>query len=1459
MEVFKLLENVKSFNEYVSLTQKVVKSVDLKLQMFSNFNNTTMGVALKKAGLHELQYFKTYNECGATIILINWLLQTPASREWSQIGKELTDLIQYLLVNWKTDLAFDNKDWWTFLTIIIKITKGLCEKDTFIVNLMLQKVGEGLLELATASQPSLEQRLAIIQCFNVICLQASQLVRKSLTDRFDTYFTRLALWLASCGDVCAQYAALETLLRWTVERQQRAARAAAAERWFVAARYPPAAVQVFVENEWFHFGSTARYFLNELNASSDVVSVLCRMFLAGNVPITSGSREQWLDLNVATRRLTLMLDHASRRTLRLTRPRTTSCDALVVGEDNAELARMYTAPHGLLLWFKVLDPLRMCGAQVLAGCCEVNIQIGNKQHADKLDLALRAIYANKYQRMPVTAPFPVLDCRGSQRIIDYTSEEETRFSNPPQVIPQEQSELNVTASSTSTTSLLAVQEIAGNISNHFDKQHPVLIKEPNLSIISEHSEVEDRENSPKAPCQVTANIDTTNIVDLLEQEALHHSRHEQTGIRDHNSNVIDKTYSTVVPRYRRCDIREYNFKPIVCEATTDESNTTFVENTPVVPAVNKNKLALRRVVKPTHKGNDLGENIFDYNTIENFFNQHCNENENGELIVSPTLAEILNDSSRDELLTFRYPVNTEAIVSTEVVECLNSIIDDVCRDLEQLKEVTKSTVANTKNLKKSTKKRKPQVIKLKFMNTRTKNVPKKNSNSGLVSRKQNNSNIPPEKQSTGHKLSSPTIKRKRKLYSKSDDFVNANKDLYVSETEDDSLLIQREALTRAVTPYKEMERPRRVAATRNLLNTKNRYDSQKKLDQDILFDRVIKTIDNPDVVLADKKDMDRGAVYNFSSDEDGEFKKKPVPRKTAKKSRTVKSKTTAKTKVDRMRTTRSASKKTVTKSAMSPVTDMIDERIREGPTEPLNTSFSSRQNVPVVTSDDKPGHKRPRMETIGDDSQPVKKTNREKTNKKGKPNVSRTNSSKTDSPLRALQVETVRKVVELDRSIEIIEKMDEGLDMLDLIENPPEEVDGTANISRISINTPVTEIDRSISSIDRSPYKTLVVLDRLDIHDFPYQSDKDSGRRTHSSNSHTKSDIYAKQCGTFSRTEMQPAVVCTKLSKQEIDKYLARKKISDKRTSLTSPHSREIRKKANRKTLISPISLDLDVRKSVTLEKELEEDCLTSERNLTRHELLKYGVTSEKNSFSGLISSKGKSVDRVLRSERNLNRHELRKYVVTSEQNSFSALNSSKGKSVDRVLRSETNLNRHELRKYGVTSEQNSFSAQNSSKGRSVDRVLRSTATKRQHDDIHTASSDDVSPKSRVESWLNDNHPRHSEYAALKEIVSPNFKKLDTILRNQIMNKVLMKMREDIKTDFNKLKLSIQQRTRQKEVEIYEIFAELNKSNQEDMNNLCKKIDTKITRVLCMENEKMADLITMKETILNDLQQAGFP
>lgn len=66
------------------------------------------------------QYFTKCNENGAALKIFELMLQTPASKTWSLLGKELILLIQYWLDAIRKHLIIHTNNWWSFLSVLLK-------------------------------------------------------------------------------------------------------------------------------------------------------------------------------------------------------------------------------------------------------------------------------------------------------------------------------------------------------------------------------------------------------------------------------------------------------------------------------------------------------------------------------------------------------------------------------------------------------------------------------------------------------------------------------------------------------------------------------------------------------------------------------------------------------------------------------------------------------------------------------------------------------------------------------------------------------------------------------------------------------------------------------------------------------------------------------------------------------------------------------------------------------------------------------------------------------------------------------------------------------------------------------------------------------------------------------------------------------------------------------------------
>ncbi|XP_022818709.1 uncharacterized protein LOC111351151 [Spodoptera litura] len=186
-----------------------------------------------------------------------------------------------------------------------------------------------------------------------------------------------------------------------------------------------------------------------------------------------------------------------------------------------------------------------------------------------------------------------------------------------------------------------------------------------------------------------------NIVDLLVQEALQAKQDDKyrsdSGINtgdkksqdDHeNTDTIDAT-----PEFDQIKLSKK--KPKVVSSTSDESNTEAINEAPCF--VNTRRKNKKDTKDPAPR------NSFDEQVVEEFFSQHFTENKAGEIIISPTLAKKINETSSESSDNFGENFNLingdieEDIVpydfnNIEVLECLNNMVDRVCDEFNKCTE-----------------------------------------------------------------------------------------------------------------------------------------------------------------------------------------------------------------------------------------------------------------------------------------------------------------------------------------------------------------------------------------------------------------------------------------------------------------------------------------------------------------------------------------------------------------------------------------------------------------------------------------------------------------------------------------------------------------------------------------------------------------------------------------------------
>lgn len=424
-------------------------------------------------------------------------------------------------------------------------------------------------------------------------------------------------------------------------------------------------------------------------------------------------------------------------------------------------------------------------------------------------------------------------------------------------------------------------------------------------------------------------IHTDNIVDVLAREALSSTRNIEDKadsgfltsdklVQDHKKSNQENTKLTY--KSKKCS-KNKNPTIVNNSTTTDESNTDVIEDTPYTINIKNKKIKKDSGIQQT----------FDNQAVEEFFSQNVIENRDGEIVISPTLAKKINESISESEFDLCPPVNSEEqFYDIEIIDCLNDIIDTVCKDFqncseylndleindtnnmnnkEDLQPVINEKVTSESNSQNKRNRKVTKNIKLKFTNTKkqAKTRGRKKIQLDTEDTKRmspiieidsitedidvtKNSEVPKQDGSD-----TPLTKRKRKLYSPKDDqVVNEKTGVHVSETEEDTILpdmkIDQSTPKSLATFYKDIGSSSR-RSIRKLRNRKSRSvpslsPRTKKMND--MFDSLKKTTEGEKVKLATRKTSSRQyEVYNFTSDsDDDDFKikrnTKNITRNTSK-------------------------------------------------------------------------------------------------------------------------------------------------------------------------------------------------------------------------------------------------------------------------------------------------------------------------------------------------------------------------------------------------------------------------------------------------------------------------------------------------------------------------------------------------------------------------------------------------
>ncbi|KAJ2941398.1 hypothetical protein O0L34_g3606 [Tuta absoluta] len=514
MELNKQISRVVGLNDYIELTQNfndILKDVEIP------FNMSTL-ISLKKIRSLEIEYFNKCDGNGAAITLLERILSSPPTKTWGLLGAEVVETIRYWLDAVRKHLISHHVHWWTFLRQILHFIKEVRQKDNRLSSHMVEELAESMLDLATSGKPDVNQRYEILHTFNLFCAESTREVRLGLRAQFEPYFIRLATIMATCGHLPAQFASLETLLRWLQPRHDPATRRDAAGKWLLPHLYPQGAVDVFLNRTWMNFYQDARDFLNCHNVTNEMVtSVICRKLSVGSVVIISGEerRQTWLDINTGSDSLTVLLEPQLLEALGVDNP--CSCETLVVHSHHAELVKLSRESTEVTLTVHSACPPRVepggaggaGGAALFVQPHHVTAVLSSRSNIPRVDRALRNVFQDKYQvlldvdNVPLSPPRVEAVPRKNSMM-----QENPRFSHvnpprekrrPPKVGFMSWGKRFATLKSPSSTSTGSLAQLPDKLRNlpyyEFTKEPVSVCAKPDLSVVSEASERSEQPSS----------------------------------------------------------------------------------------------------------------------------------------------------------------------------------------------------------------------------------------------------------------------------------------------------------------------------------------------------------------------------------------------------------------------------------------------------------------------------------------------------------------------------------------------------------------------------------------------------------------------------------------------------------------------------------------------------------------------------------------------------------------------------------------------------------------------------------------------------------------------------------------------------------------------------------------------------------------------------------------------------
>ncbi|CAK1591044.1 unnamed protein product [Parnassius mnemosyne] len=766
----------------------------------------------------------------------------------------------------------------------------------------------------------------------------------------------------------------------------------------------------------------------------------------------SKRRDNWLDINSETKCISIIL-HPELLEMLGSSLNPPSCETLVLTEANTSEVKLCREVMDIFISVTTLEPPQLIPSSTSItgkGSIDVKIVISSNSDMVKVDKALRGIFADKYQENNTRFSHPKKALRLGRHTgytnagrpgpwvspstastsslahlheklaalprYNYDKEPVSLCARPQLSSVTEVSEVDDHQSQNISTSRYGISQKSffrgEEKSTEIDKGKELKVQKTRLSpaatnekkpvscllVASVGSADESVLNDTLERLSKIKDYNDDILIDVLVQEALqseiiNHSENKALDTQEDfikvKENITNKSpitkISTTGGKVKNCTV-------ISNSTSAEESNNDIVEGTQL-SNINFERRKLRR--KNAQLSNiETAKEIsamktVDEKTVEEFFSQHITENRNRELVISPTLAKRINETSSESsehlddcCLEVDMITNRQLIPDLEIVECLNFMIDKICNELDKCtqnlnsdleltcEEIShnKADASKTQNYDlgysspKENNTKPVEGIKLKFKATKKATRLPRRKNKLAVEEQPNqiittkrdknainecNENVSDNKESTDNKTDKPLIRRKRKLYSPKDEKCNEN---WNSDCENVSKATSIEKLDQSeskITCYKEIENER-MEYKQKLRNRKTKKIglSPKTKKMNDLFDKVKNNSENNEkIILVDKKND--VSIYNFPSDsEDSDFKINTVKRNSiaadgSVNTPSIKDKNKKKANVKRKRNNRSKAIIKFEKSAEQ----LIDERMRDAAVDVLNTSLEIRKSL----------------------------------------------------------------------------------------------------------------------------------------------------------------------------------------------------------------------------------------------------------------------------------------------------------------------------------------------------------------------------------------------------------------------------------------------------------------------------------------------------------------------------------